>query len=155
MQALGDALVVVGVAVGIAALAWWFVVSARRAGGSGPGVADVAVEGGKVVVRPRGVWKLLALSGGLEIPLRHVSGCVVDPDPALSLPVTLRVGGTGLPGRIRAGYMVGQGGRSWWAYRFDGAAVVIELDGNALSYLVVDVDDPDATVRLVRSAMMR
>ncbi|MFC4241830.1 hypothetical protein ACFOYW_00475 [Gryllotalpicola reticulitermitis] len=152
MHTFGGALIGLGVALGVLGLIWWFVISARRARSEAPGIADVAIRDGVLVVTPRGAWKVLALAGHIEIPLRNIVGCHPDPDPCSSHPVSLRVGGTGVLGRIRAGYMRGSGERSWWLYRYGDHAVVIDVADNPLSYLVIEVDDPDATTEMVRRA---
>ncbi|MFC4244196.1 hypothetical protein ACFOYW_12505 [Gryllotalpicola reticulitermitis] len=157
MQALGGVLIGVGAAVGVLAIVWWGINSARRArsdaaGSDAAGLADVIIEDGRLIVVPRGPWKVLSLTTRIVASLNQVVGCRADPDPRSSHPANLRVGGTGLPGRVRAGYMVGADGPSWWLYRYGGSAIVIELDGNRLAYLVIEVDDPGRTIEMIRRA---
>jgi hypothetical protein len=159
VHTLGGLLIGVGVVIAVVAVVWWFVASARRPRSDASSTADrtdtadVTVGVDTVVIIPRGAWKVLALTRSLTIPVAQITDCRVDADPRASHPVTLRVGGSSLPGTLRAGYMIGAGGRSWWLCRSGANAVVIELEGNALAYLVIEVGDPAELVARVRHAV--
>jgi len=152
VHTFGGVLIGLGIAVGFIAVVWLGLSATRRSAPGTPGLADIAIAHGTLIVAPRGAWRMLALTRAIEVPLSQVVGCDADPDPRSSHPVAMRVGGTGFPGRVRAGYMVGADGRSWWLYRYGENAVVIELAGNRLAYLVVEVDDPTAVVDAIRHA---
>lgn len=154
MHVFGGMLIGVGLALAVLALVWWFIQAMRRSSADAPGLADIQISGGELVIVPRGAWAMMSLRRRLEVPIAQIAACAPDPDPRASHPITLRVGGTGLPG-VRAGFMAGGGGRSWWLYRFGPNAVVIELRDAELEYLVVEVDDPRATVAMINVARTR
>lgn len=103
----------------------------------------------------RGLDKLWTLKSRLEIPLAHVRGATHDPGIARE-PKGIRVGGTHLPGVITAGRFRRDGERLFWGVKNPDKAVVIELaDAETYDRLVVEVDDPRATVALVEGAITR
>lgn len=131
------------------------ILAARGTQGS-EGVVDLSVSPTGVVIVPRGVWKILSLRNRLVIPLQDISDCVRDPRAADNHPVALRLAGTSAPGMsLRAGYMSGPDGRSWWAYRNGSHAIVLTLQNERLSYVVAEVDDPTGAVQRIMRALRR
>ncbi|CAL9460362.1 hypothetical protein SUDANB176_02629 [Streptomyces sp. enrichment culture] len=108
-----------------------------------------------MTVEFRGLDKLWALKSRLEIPLAHVRGATHDPGMARE-PKGIRVGGTHFPGVITAGRFRRDGERLFWDVKDPDKAVVVELaDAEAYDRLVVEVDDPRATVALVEQSIAR
>lgn len=112
---------------------------------SAAGTVNVLIDQSHVVVVPRGWWKAFSLRRRLLIPRASIISAHVANDPTTEIPVRFRVGGTGTLS-IRAGYMRGEGKRSWWCYRYGQPAVVIGLTLPKLTNLVVITDDNEATV---------
>ncbi|MER5994304.1 hypothetical protein [Streptomyces viridosporus] len=110
---------------------------------------------GLLTVEFQGLDKLWTLKSRLEIPLAHVRGATNDPGIARE-PKGLRVGGTHFPGLITAGRYLHKGERLFWDVKNPDKAVVIELaDAETYDRLVVEVDDPRATVALVERSLTR
>ncbi|WP_081236671.1 hypothetical protein [Streptomyces viridosporus] len=108
-----------------------------------------------LTVEFQGLDKLWTLKSRLEIPLAHVRGATHDPGIARE-PKGLRVGGTHFPGLITAGRYLHKGERLFWDVKNPDKAVVIELaDAETYDRLVVEVDDPRATVALVERSLTR
>ncbi|MFI1733534.1 hypothetical protein ACH40E_30825 [Streptomyces acidicola] len=103
----------------------------------------------------QGLDKLWTLKSRLEIPLAHVRGATHDPGIARE-PRGIRVAGTHMPGVITAGRFRRGGERLFWDVKNPAKAVVIELAGAATyDRLVIEVDDPRATVALIEQSIAR
>jgi len=109
------------------------------------GTVDIVINQDQVVVIPRGWWKAFSLRRRLLVPLASVVSAHVANDPTTEIRVRFRVGGTSTLS-IRAGYMRGDGTRSWWCYRYGQPAVVIALALPKLTNLVIMTDNNEATV---------
>ncbi len=118
---------------------------------SAAGTVDVTIAGSDLVIEPRGWWKMFSLRRRLRIPCSGIVSARVAGDPTAEIPVRFRVGGTGTVS-VRAGYMRGEGKRSWWCYRYGQPAVIITLTLPRLSSLVIIADDNEATVRSINSS---
>jgi hypothetical protein len=66
----------------------------------------------------------------------------------------IRAPGTFLPGVIIAGTYYTGGERVFWDVSDATKAIVIELTGEAYARLIVEVSDPEATIALIRDAMV-
>ncbi|MEU8821898.1 hypothetical protein [Actinoplanes sp. NPDC048796] len=115
-------------------------------------MAIVEIEGGSLVVRVEGMDKLWALKSSLTIPLANVRGATNDPG-IVSEPKGVRTAGTNMPGVVVAGSFRREGERIFWDVRDPAKAVVIELTDEHYARLIVQVDDPRATVELIENAM--
>ncbi|PRY44801.1 hypothetical protein [Umezawaea tangerina] len=115
-------------------------------------MALVRIEGDDLVVVIEGLDKLWALKSSLTIPLANVRGATADPGIA-SEPKGLRAPGTHAPGVITAGTFHLDGERVFWDVKDPSKAVVVELADERYARLVVQVDDPRATVALVENAL--
>lgn len=117
-------------------------------------MAQVHIDGENLVVVIEGLDKLWALKSHLTIPLANVRGATADPS-MIKEPKGIRAPGTYMPGVITAGTFHLDGRRVFWDVHDPTKAVVIELADERYSRLVVQVDDPRATVALVESAAHR
>jgi hypothetical protein len=115
-------------------------------------VAHVRVENDTLIVEMRGLDKLWALKSRIEVPLAHVRGATADPG-MIREPKGIRAPGAHVPGVIVAGTFHVDGERVFWDVHDAAKAVVIELEGERYARLVVQVDDPRATVELVERAV--
>jgi hypothetical protein len=115
-------------------------------------VAQIHVEGGTLVVDITGLDKLWALKSSLTIPLANVRGVTADPGIARE-PKGLRAPGTHLPGVITAGTFHIDGEKVFWDVHDAAKAVVIELADQRYARLVVEVEDPRATVAAIEAAL--
>lgn len=116
-------------------------------------MAQVSIENGELIVEMVGLDKLWALKSRLTIPLGHVRGATADPG-MLREPKGIKAPGTHLPGVITAGTFHIDGERVFWDVHDATKAIVIELSDERFARLVVQVDDPAATVALVEQATL-
>ncbi|MGW7303402.1 hypothetical protein [Streptomyces sp. NPDC054829] len=116
---------------------------------------SIDAESGLLTVEFQGLNKLWTLKSRLEIPLAHLRGATHDPGIAHE-PKGIRVGGTHVPGVITAGRFRNNGERLFWDVKNPEKAVVIELaDAEDYDRLVIEVDDPRATVALIEQSIAR
>jgi hypothetical protein len=107
-------------------------------------MADLTVIDDSLVVRIEGAERILSQERELRIPLAHIVGVVRDPDPFFRVEGVRASPGTHLDDDDE---------RSFWAVDDHAKAIVVILRDNEFEKLVVDVDDPDAAVRLIASSL--
>jgi hypothetical protein len=115
--------------------------------------AQVALAGDKVVIRFPGASILLAFKRPLEIHLAHI----LRVDRATHGPGEQWHGllglGQWLPGVVRAPRFHHASGRVFWNVSDPANAIVVQLQHEHYSRLVIDVADPDGTIANVRGAI--
>lgn len=97
----------------------------------------------------KGFDKVLALRSSITVPIGHVRGATRAPD---TLPHGLRLPGTWLPGLVKAGSFYNGTWRSIAVHDVK-RAVNIELDHEHYAALIVEVEDPAATVAAINAAI--
>lgn len=120
-------------------------------------MTEVEVTGDFLIVRVKGVHKLLALKSRLEVPLEHVVGLEWDPQSVRKEWSSrwfrgLRFG-TRVPGRLRAGRFHEGAGWTFWDVGDPQKAISVYLKSKRYKRLVVEVADPASTVAAVRKAI--
>ncbi|CAL9444218.1 hypothetical protein SUDANB171_02296 [Streptomyces sp. enrichment culture] len=115
-------------------------------------MALVRIDGDDLVVVIEGLHKVWALKSSLTIPLANVRGATVDPG-MIAEPKGIRAPGTRVPGLITAGTFHLHGEKVFWDVRDPAKTVVVELADEEYARLVLQVDDPRATVALVENAL--
>ena len=65
----------------------------------------------------------------------------------------MRLPGTNVPGVITAGTFYQDGKRVFWDVHHPENTIVIDLHDERYSNLIVEVEEPDAAVRLIRTAL--
>lgn len=113
-------------------------------------MATISVDGGNLTIDVQGLDRLWALKSRLTIPIAHVRGAGADPGIAKESK-GWRGPGAHIPGVIVAGTFHQDGKKVFWDVHDQNKAVVIELDDETYQRLVIEVDDPGATVELVES----
>jgi hypothetical protein len=113
----------------------------------------VTIDGETIRVSLEGMDKIWALKRELEIPLAHVRAAAVA--PAGIKPWGIRAPGTSIPGRYRAGTWRGSGTKEFWNVRDDEKALVLDLDGDEYTRVVIETAEPNEVVAAIESAMDR
>ncbi len=113
-------------------------------------MTEISIAEKTLVVEMKGWDKLWALKSRLDIPLEHIKAVKADPETARH-PEGIRFPGTYVPGVITAGTFCQAGDRVFWNVRHPGKAIVIELDHERYSKLVIEVADPTATVTTIKA----
>ena len=113
----------------------------------------VSVEGDKLVFELHGVDEIFAIQRRITVPLEHVISVSTDKVP-WAYGEQLRVGGTGIPGLVKDGRYLGDGG----AYMFfemhnPNKCITVNLDHETYKKIVFEVDDKEATARTIEDAL--
>ena len=116
-------------------------------------MVDLSISGGNLVLHVRGADKLWAFKSSLEIPLVHIAGVRADPEIARGWYHGIRMPGTNVPGIITAGTFYQDGKRVFWDVHHPEKTIVIDLHDEPFNQLVVEVDHPEAAVRLIQDAL--
>jgi hypothetical protein len=116
-------------------------------------MVDLSIAEGKLTLHVRRADKLWAFKSSLEIPLVHIAGVRADPESARGWYHGIRMPGTNVPGVITAGTFYQDGKRVFWDVHRPEKTIVIDLRDERYNELVVEVDDPEAAVRLIQNAL--
>jgi hypothetical protein len=116
-------------------------------------LTEVELTRDTLIVHVRGMDRLWSLRSRLEIPLSHVLNAEADSQVAREWQKGLRAPGTHVPGVITAGTFFQDGDRVFWDVRDPEKTVVIRLEDERYARLVIEVDDPPATVAAIEGAI--
>lgn len=116
-------------------------------------MVSVTIEGDVVRFEVEGWDKLWAMKSQLTIPLAHITGARSDPDSARGWYHGLKMPGTSLPGVITAGTFYQSDGAVFFDVHDAERAVVIDLDHEKFTRLVIEVDSPTGVVERLNAAI--
>ncbi len=118
-------------------------------------MAKIESTGDALVIHVTGWDKVWALKSHLTIPIAHVVSAEPAAEEARHWWQGLRLPGTHIPGVIAAGTFYKDGARVFWDVHDADRAVAIHLRDDQYTELVVEVDDPAATIALVNRTARR
>jgi len=118
-------------------------------------MVEIRIAGGTVSVEVMGWHKLWALRGRVEVPVRHITAVRADPDVSIGWGRGVRLPGTHVPGRIKAGTYYEGGRKVFWDVTRPARAIVVDLSDDRYDRLVVEVEDPAAAVTRLQDAVRR
>jgi hypothetical protein len=107
----------------------------------------------RLALEVKGWHKLWALKSRLEIPLEHIKGVHADPHPAMGWFQGMKLAGTDIPHIFRAGLFYQEGNKVFWDVRHPAQTIVIDLEDESVAKLIVEVEDPEASVQVVLEIM--
>ena len=116
-------------------------------------MAEVELAEDTLIVHVQGMDRLWSLKSRLEIPLSHVVDAEASPEVAQGWRHGIKTGGTHLPGVITAGTFHQEGERVFWDVHDPENTVMIRLRDERYNRLVIEVEDPHATVAAIREAL--
>jgi hypothetical protein len=118
----------------------------------------VDVNNGTLDITLTGWDRVWAVKKHISVPVSHIKNVEIRSGTAKPVPSrnwkTLRLGGSYWPGKIIAGTYWSWETKEWsfWNTRKGEKVVVIDLEGNKYSRLVLEVDDPEGLVEMVKLA---
>jgi hypothetical protein len=115
-------------------------------------MAEVELAQDALIVHVEGMDRLFALRSRLEVPLSHLEGAEADPDKARRRWHGIMERGIWVPGPITAGTYYREGELVFWDVHNPEKTVVIRLKDERYRRLVIEVEDPEATVARVNEA---
>ncbi len=116
-------------------------------------MVEIEVTHDTLVLEVLGSHKFWALKSRLSIPLEHIKGVHADPEPAMGWFQGLKVTGADIPNIFRAGLFYQKGEKVFWDVRHPKNTIVIEMEDETFSKLIVEVRDPEVAVAEIRSAL--
>jgi hypothetical protein len=116
-------------------------------------LAEIEIDSDTLVVHVKGADRFFALKSELTIPLEHVLGAAKDEEEARHWYHGVRAPGTSLPGVITAGTFHEHGERVFWDVHHPERAIALSLRDESYAKLVVEVEDPDATILAIEAAL--
>jgi len=121
-------------------------------------MASIQVTSREVVVRLRGWDRVLAMRGTLRFPRSHVLGVRAHPEEARfdeAIVDSWRGRGTYVHAKVAAGIVHLADGPSFYSVRRPERAIALDLDGEAMRHLVVEVDGetPESAAGRIASAL--
>lgn len=116
-------------------------------------MAEIELTADTLLVHVKGADRIFALKSELAIPLEHVLGAARDEGEARHWYHGVRAPGTSVPGVITAGTFHQNGERVFWDVHHPERAVALSLRDETYAKLVVEVDDPDATILAIEAAL--
>jgi len=116
-------------------------------------MAQIELTPDTLIVHITGIDRLWALKSHLDIPLAHVVGAALAADEAKEWLHETHISGTHVPGMLSAGTFHHHGDRVFWDVHDPKKAIAIQLKDDKLARLVVEVDDPSATLAAISHAV--
>ncbi len=116
-------------------------------------MVNIEIVGDKAIFEVQGWDKLWSLRSRLEIPLSHIKGAYVDPEPAMGWFQGIKLGGTGVPNIFKAGTFYQEGGLVFWDVHHPEKTIVIELEHETYKKLVIEVENPELEVKKINSSI--
>lgn len=118
-------------------------------------MVDITIADDTLTVHVHGIHKFWALKSTLEVPLGDVLSVKHDPERATRAFPGLKVPGTHIPAVYSAGTFYQSDFRpDFWVVRHPELAIVIQCRSDAAyDEIIVEVEDPKATVARVREAL--
>jgi hypothetical protein len=114
-------------------------------------MTKVSIFSGKLIIDVQGLHKVWALKSRLEIPIEHVSAVRRAADERVK---GIRLPGTSIPGLITAGtYYEANEKPVFWDVCDQEKAIAIDLQDERFSTVVIEVADPEASIREILNAL--
>src|SRR5215813_12387451 len=118
-------------------------------------MVEIFAQDDNMVFEVEGWDKPWSLRSRLTIPLSHIKRAYLDPQPAMGWFQGLKLGGTDIPNIFRAGTFYQEGDLVFWDVHHPEKTIVVELVHERYGKLIVEVEDPEATVKAINSAVSR
>ena len=115
-------------------------------------MAKVALQRDSLVVEMEGFDRVWCQERQLVVPLTNVKGARRDPDLGTETPWLGAGWKALLPGSVAAGPMIVEGQREFWDVRDPNYTIVVDLQDERYSRLVIDVADPGAAIKAINAA---
>lgn len=115
-------------------------------------MVEIKVEGDKAIFEVKGWDKLWAFRSSLQIPLTHIRDVYPDSDIAIGWLDSLRLAGTSIP-FLRAGTFYQQGELVFWDVHNAANTLVVVLEHEFFSKLIIEVADPIDTTAMLKNSI--
>lgn len=111
------------------------------------------LNGDQVELHLTGLDMLLTLRRKIEFPISSVSSVSVEPS-GRNTPPLLRAPGTYVPRLVTAGTFRGEDRKEFWNVRRAKRQLIINIEGENYTKLVLGLKDPDEKAEMLSSALI-
>ena len=119
-------------------------------------MVDVTIDNASVLFEIKGLHQVWAMRKEIQIPFRNIRAMRPDPNPPMGWwGAGLKLLGTDIPNRIRAGTFFEKGGLTFWDVQNPEKALVVELRNEKWKRLVIEVESPTGAIKLINDAIAR
>jgi hypothetical protein len=118
-------------------------------------MVDITIRGDRVSFKVEGLHQLWAFRSELDIPLAHVIGVEADPQQVGTWWHGLKIVGTDVPGLFAAGTFFYHRELVFWDVRHPEQTIIVSLAHERYKKLIVEVENPAASVQELREAIGR
>ena len=119
-------------------------------------MVDVSIDNASVLFEIKGIHKVWAMRKEIKIPFRNIRQMRPDSNPPMGWwGAGLKLLGTDIPNRLRAGTFYEGGGLVFWDVQNPTNTLVVELRNEKFKKLVIEVDSPAGAIKLINDAIAR
>src|SRR5256885_14980968 len=115
-------------------------------------MVNIAVDGDQASFEVEGLDKLWALRSRLQLPLAHIVSVDANTEQVGRWWKGFKLLGTQVPGVLGAGTFYYQGELVFWDVHDPANAIILSLDHERYKKLIVEVENPAATIDRLQSA---
>ena len=112
-------------------------------------MVTISIEGESVILEVEAGHKLWALESRIQVAIKHIKRAALEPNPPMGGFDGLKMMGTDLPHIFRAGTFWLHGSWAFFDVRHAEKTIVLELENEHFAKLFVEVEDPEAAVRML------
>ena len=116
-------------------------------------MVNISIDGDRIHLDVEGIDQLWALRSHLEFPLSHISSVRVDPAAARGWWHGLKLIGSNVPGALAAGTFYQKGGMVFYDVHDPEQTIVLELDHERYSRLIVEVENPEKARAMIEKSI--
>jgi hypothetical protein len=116
-------------------------------------MVDVTIRDDRAVFNIEGTHKLWAFKSQIEIPLTHITEVEENPDQVRRWWHGFKLIGTDAGGLFAAGTFYYHGELVFWDISDPARTIVVSLEHERYTKLIVEVSDPAGTVARLRAAL--
>jgi hypothetical protein len=113
---------------------------------------NVSLVDDRAVFEVEGLHRLWALRSQIEIPLAHITDVGFDPDQVGRWWHGWKLLGTNVPGLFAAGTFYYHGELVFWDVHDPDKTIIVSLEHERYKKLILEVEDPEGVVNLLRSS---
>lgn len=118
-------------------------------------MVTISIEGDRVRFDVEGLDKLWSLRSRLEFPLTHIRAVEIDPEAARGWWHGLKLLGSNIPGVLTVGTFYQHGEVVFYDVHDPDGTIVLELEHERYKRLIVEVEDPEQTRKMLEKAIKR
>ena len=116
-------------------------------------MVNISINGDRIHLDVEGIDKMWSLRSHLEFPLSHIRSVRVDAGAARGWWHGLRLFGSNIPGVLAAGTFYQQGGLVFYDVHDPESTIVLELDHEHYTRLIVEVENPEKACATIDQAI--